>query len=102
MNQANRPRHATPRYRWLIGLVVLALVLIIVLAWQAHSAATSHLRAAENVIKDYAGLAADEFIRRSLNEVGYYGYFVLADWLKSQNAPLQELRASAAQDPKTR
>src|SRR3972149_1939728 len=47
------------------------------LAWQAQSAVSRHRAAAESVVRDYAALAADEFIRRSAAKVGYEGYYPL-------------------------
>jgi signal transduction histidine kinase len=48
------------------------------LAWEAYYEAASHRSAAENVLKDYASLIADEVIRRSSTEIGPYGYYYLA------------------------
>ncbi len=60
---------------WIVGLLLASLILVAVLAWQALDAALSHRKVAEAVLRDYARLAADEFVRRSLSEVGYYGYY---------------------------
>ena len=60
--------------RHIVGLLVVCLGLVAVLALQALSAAQSHRAVAEGVLRDYGALAADEFIRRSANELGYYGH----------------------------
>ncbi|HLJ17152.1 MAG TPA: HAMP domain-containing sensor histidine kinase [Bryobacteraceae bacterium] len=49
-----------------------------VLAWNAYEEASSHRIVAENVLKSYASLVAEEVIRRTSQEVGYYGYSQLA------------------------
>jgi len=74
-----------------VALLVISLALATVLAWQAHDAARSHRAVAEDVLRDYARLAADEFIRRTAADVGYYGYYklfgVLADQRSTTSAP---------------
>lgn len=60
---------------WIIALLLASLILVAALAWQAVDAALSHRKVAAAVLRDYARLAADEFVRRSLAEVGYYGYY---------------------------
>lgn len=70
------------RRPWLLGiLLVLSLVLMGVLTLQAQRAARSHRAVAEGVLRDYAALAASEFARRTLAEVGYQGYYRLASAL---------------------
>ncbi len=66
----------------LVGLLVASLLLVAVLAWQAVDAARSHRAVAESLLRDYAQLAADELVRRTVNEVGYYGYYPLLNALK--------------------
>ena len=61
----------------LVVLLVSGLVLAAVLAWQAAAAARSHRAATAAVLRDYAGLAGAEFIRRSTALVGYEGCFRL-------------------------
>lgn len=56
---------------WLAALMLLALVVLFALAWQAYDAVRSHREVADGVLRDYAGLAADELVRRSLQAVGY-------------------------------
>jgi signal transduction histidine kinase len=45
-----------------------------VLAWDAYSEANSRRSVAENVLKAYASLAAEEAARRTSTEIGFYGY----------------------------
>ena len=56
---------------WLLALMVLSLVLLVGLVWQALAATRSQLAAAERVLGDYAQLVADEFERRLDVAIGY-------------------------------
>ncbi|MCG8454638.1 MAG: HAMP domain-containing histidine kinase [Holophagales bacterium] len=67
----------TSRSTWILLLPFGALALVLALAWQAVETAVEHRRAAEAVLRDYAELAAQELVRRGINEVGYYGFFPL-------------------------
>ena len=71
-------------------LVVLCLAGLLgltgVFAWQAWSSARSHRAATEAVVRDYASLAADELVRRSLQEIGYRGFFTLISSLQTPEA----------------
>ena len=71
---------------WIIGWLSASLLLVAVLAWQAFDAALSHRTAAESVLRDYARLAADEFVRRTTSEVGYYGYYRLGNAVAQYHA----------------
>ncbi len=72
---------------YLIALLLIgSLVLVGFLAWQAHLAVRSHRESAESVLRDYATLASGEFVRRTLTEVGYYGYFPLIGAIQSWSA----------------
>jgi signal transduction histidine kinase len=53
------------------------LLLVALLTFQTHYAVTAHRRMAEEVLRDYASLVADEFIRRGSVEIGYYGFYPL-------------------------
>jgi signal transduction histidine kinase len=68
-------RGAAISSRWIAGLLAGALVLSALLAWEAEDAARSHRRAAEGVLRDYAGLAAHEFLRRARNQTEYYAFY---------------------------
>ena len=61
----------------IVVLLLVSLGATFLLAWQAQLAVTSHRVAAESVVRDYAALAADEFIRRVSAKIGYEGYYPL-------------------------
>lgn len=61
----------------IVALLLVSLGATFLLAWQAQYAVSLHRAAAESVVRDYAALAADEFIRRSAAKVGYEGYYPL-------------------------
>jgi len=65
------------------------------LALEAYRAVTYHRRSMESVLRDYAALAAGEMIRRSANELGYYGYYPLATALE------RAARDPRGSDPRT-
>ncbi len=67
-------------------ILLLALGACSLLAWQAVSAEAYHRRAAEAVLRDYAGLAAGELLRRAASEVGYQGHYVLVQALNGPEA----------------
>jgi signal transduction histidine kinase len=70
----------------LVGLLVASLVLVALLAREAVEASRSHRAVAENLLLDYAQLAADEMVRRSTSEVGYQGYYPLLTALQQELA----------------
>ncbi len=65
------------RFYLIALLLISSLLLVGLLAWQAHYAVSSHRHTAESVLGDYADLASSEFVRRTLTEIGYYGYYPL-------------------------
>jgi len=65
------------RAGFIVALLLVSLGATVLLAWQAQYAVSLHRAAAESVVRDYAALAADEFIRRSAAKVGYEGYYPL-------------------------
>jgi signal transduction histidine kinase len=69
------PRPDTNPSRWIAFPLAGALVLSALLAWQAQDAALSHRRAAEGVLRDYAGFAGHEFLRRARNQTDYYAFY---------------------------
>lgn len=76
--------------RWLIvSLMSLILVLVFGMAWQANRSVQAHNETAVGVLRDYAGLAADEFARQAMAAAGYYGYY----------AVMNVLRAAAVRNP---
>src|SRR4051812_42873791 len=56
-----------------IVLLASALVLTIVLAFQALRAVAVHRYAAQRAVRDFAAIAADELIRRASADVEAYG-----------------------------
>ena len=72
------------RSRLIIGLIVLSLLLVLGLAWQAQKAMTTHLKTATNVLRDYGTLVADEYVRRAMGDIGYYGYYTYITLLREQ------------------
>lgn len=89
---------------WIIGLLGASLLLVAALAWQALDATLSHRTAAEAVLRDYARLAVDEFIRRASAGVGYYGYYqvsnAVAAHYKEHPGTVPSHQALLAADPR--
>ena len=88
------------RSPWIAALLLASLVLAGVLAWQAQVSMRYHRAAAEKVLHDYAMLAADELGRRSVSELGFYGFYPLVTALRQAAAkgrllPAEELQASS-------
>jgi len=63
------------RSRMIIGLLILILLLVLGLVWQASETMRSNRDTATQVLQDYARLVCDEFARRAMGEIGYYGYY---------------------------
>lgn len=65
------PRHARhrPRSALVVALLLFALVLTGLLAYQAQDSARSHRAAAENALRDYAAFAAWEYANRLTKEL---------------------------------
>ncbi len=61
--------------RLLIGALLLLVVMLIGIAWQASRSVAEHRATAIAVLEDYARLAADEFTRRAIVATGYYGLY---------------------------
>ena len=76
------------RSRLIIGLMALILALVLGMAWQANRSVQAHNATAIAVLQDYARLAADEYSRRAMGAVGYYGYYSV----------MNDLRSTVAQD----
>ncbi len=77
---------AASRSRLIIGLIVVSLILVLGLAWQAQQATTTHLKTATNVLREYATLVAEEYVRRVMGDVGYYGYYTYINLLRQEAA----------------
>src|SRR6516225_6665133 len=76
----------------LLLLVSLATASLIVL--QAQYANASQRSTVESVLHDYSSLVADEVIRRSTAEIGYYGYYPLVESVLHEVQPSGELPAA--------
>ncbi|MEO6325227.1 MAG: histidine kinase dimerization/phospho-acceptor domain-containing protein, partial [Thermoanaerobaculia bacterium] len=68
----------------IVVLLLLSLALAAVLAVRAQMADVNHRAVAENVLRDYARLAADELVRRMTTKVGYEGFYPLITFLKQR------------------
>src|SRR5262245_66312084 len=90
-------RELVPRGTLAVLLLAVALLATALLAWQAYSSTASHHAATVAVLHDYAGLAAAELVRRTANDVGYQGHYLLAQALAEPGAEL-----AAHRDPRTR
>lgn len=77
------------RSRLIVALMVLIVALVLGMAWQANRSIQAHNETAIGVLQDYARLAADEYSRRAMGAVGYYGYY----------AVMNDLRSTATQNP---
>jgi signal transduction histidine kinase len=88
----------------LLLLVSLATASLIVL--EAQSANASQRAAVVSILHDYSALVADEVIRRSTAEVGYYGYYPLVGAVLHEVQPSGKLPAGiratqlSSQDPR--
>jgi signal transduction histidine kinase len=60
-----------------VALLVVSLLTTALLALQAHATFLYHRVTAEQALRDFARLAASEFIRRATARLGYDGYAVL-------------------------
>lgn len=66
---------AASRSGLLVGLLLSSVGLAGVLTWEAQRGMREQQAMGERVLRDYAMLAADEFARRSLSELGFHGFY---------------------------
>ena len=85
MMKFGRERDGSPS-GLVVGLLLLSLVMTGVLAWQAQASTAYHRVAAEKVLRDYAMLTADEFARRTVTELGFYGFYPLVTAIRQEGA----------------
>jgi len=91
-----------------VALLLVSLVTASLLAVQAYMVSRYQRAAAESVLRDYSSLVADEVIRRSTADVGYYGYYVLVTALlrEAQRSPFLDAsiksKLDASDDPAVR
>src|SRR5215510_882171 len=77
-------RSRNSRTAVIVLLLLISLATASVLALQANYSDVYHRTTAEGVLHDYSSLIADEVIRRSAADVGYYGYYPLVQALVQQ------------------
>src|SRR5690242_3684078 len=81
-------RHvAAPRITLLVGLLTLTVVLAASLAYEAHDAARSHRVTAERALRDYASVAAWEYVANVQDRLGEAAGEILS--------PVTSVRASS-------
>ena len=85
-NSGGRGEREGSRSGLVVGLLLLSLVMTGVFAWQAQTSTVYHRVAAEKVLRDYAMLTADEFARRAVNELGFYGFYPLVTAIRQEAA----------------
>ncbi len=85
---------ASSRTPLVVGLLALITVLVLGLVWQAAQTLMTNRATAAKVLQDYARLAGDEYVRRAMGEIGYYGYYnyigLLAKQVNAGNGIQQE------------
>jgi signal transduction histidine kinase len=74
-------RSRNSRTAVIVLLLLISLATASLLALQAQSSDVYHRATAEGVLRDYSSLIADEVIRRSAADIGYYGYYPLTEAL---------------------
>ncbi len=70
----------------IVALLIVSVLLVAGLAWQAQRIAVIHLNTATTVLREYAMLVADEYARRATVEVGYRSYFLTLERLRGVDA----------------
>ncbi|HEY6248935.1 MAG TPA: HAMP domain-containing sensor histidine kinase [Candidatus Angelobacter sp.] len=77
-------RSRSSRTAVIVFLLLISLAAASLLALQAQFSDVYHRATAEGVLHDYSSLVADEVIRRSAAEIGYYGYYPLLQVVRRQ------------------
>ncbi len=72
------------RSRLIVALLVLIALLVLSLVGRAVQEAHNNRMNATVVLQDYARLVSDEYVRRAMGEVGYYGYYAYINALRQQ------------------
>src|SRR5690242_11983039 len=72
-------RSRSSRTALIVLLLLISLATASMIALQAQYSDSSQRATAESVLHDYASLIADEAIRRSAADIGYYGYYPLME-----------------------
>jgi len=87
------------RSRMIIGLLILILLLVLGLVWQASETLRSNRDTTTQVLQDYARLVSDEFARRAMGEIGYYGYYTHINALRQRFDAGADFLAEAQDSP---
>jgi signal transduction histidine kinase len=77
MTVASFWRSRSSRTALIVLLLLISFATALLLALHANYSDASHRAMAENVLRDCSSLVADEVVRRSAAEIGYYGYYPL-------------------------
>src|SRR5215469_7546788 len=77
MTVASFWRSRSSRTALIVLLLLISFGTALLLALHANYSDTSQRATAERVLRDYSALVADEVVRRSAAEIGYYGYYPL-------------------------
>ena len=83
----------------IIGLLILILLLVLGLVWQASETLRSNRDTTTQVLQDYARLVSDEFARRAMGEIGYYGYYTHINALRQRFDAGADFLAEAQDSP---
>lgn len=92
------PGSGVSRSRLITGLLFLILLLVLGLVWQAAQTMRSNRDTATRVLQDYARLVVDEFARRAMGEIGYYGYYAHITAISQRYLAGDDILAAAHQD----
>src|SRR5215467_782880 len=90
-------RSRNSRTAVIVVLLLISLATASLLALQAQFSDVYHRTTAEGVLHDYSSLVADEVIRRSSAEIGYYGYYPLIQIVRrqlEQSGDLSQIRTT--------
>jgi signal transduction histidine kinase len=74
-------RSRSSRTALIVLLLLISLATAGMIALQAQYSDASQRATAESVLRDYSSLIADEAIRRSAGDIGYYGYYPVMEAL---------------------
>jgi signal transduction histidine kinase len=74
-------------------------LLVILLALQAHAAWIYQRTTAEGVLRDYSRLVAEEFIRRASQEIGYRGFYCIVTAMQQHEELLPQAGGDGCPTP---
>ena len=87
----------TSQAKLLISLLIVSFMLMCLLAWQSYNSVVNQQKIANKVLTEYAHLAAEEYSRKIMADIGYRGYFNHLNLLRDiilTNEPNKEYRFS--------